>query len=152
MCVSSVHIHHCCVFTCPGLGQENASYRPDDPAIGSSGVEVPMDLPAPAASSSPSHHTGCTACKGMLQHMQAFKAVLNWTEYSVRERLCLLEMFKLAVRFLIDVFDLGEQLCSRPVGRRSDVRNVASAGYGSMLLIGWTLSWRRRRNKKEAGL
>ena len=37
---------------------------------------------------------------------------------------------------LIDVFDLGEQLCSRPVGRRSDVRNVPSAGYGSMLLIG----------------
>ena len=64
------------------------------------------------------------------------KAVLNWAEHSVREQLCLLEMFKLAVRFLIDVFDLGEQLCSRPVGRRSDVRNVPSAGYGSMLLIG----------------
>ena len=30
-------------------------------------------------------------------------------------------MFKLTVRFLIDVFDLGEQLWSRPVGRRSDV-------------------------------
>ena len=80
------------------------------------------------------------------------KAVLNWAEHSVREQLCLLEMFKLAVRFLIDVFDLGEQLCSRPMGRRSDVRNVGSAGYGSMLLIGWTLSWWRRRNKKEARL
>ena len=64
------------------------------------------------------------------------KAVLNWAEHSVREQLCLLEMFKLAVPFLIDVFDLGEQLCSRPVGRRSDVRNIPSAGYGSMLLIG----------------
>ena len=42
------------------------------------------------------------------------KAVLNWAEHSVREQLCLLEMFKLAVRFLIDVFDLGERLCSRP--------------------------------------
>ena len=30
-------------------------------------------------------------------------------------------MFKLVVWFLIDVFDLGEQLCSRPMGRRSDV-------------------------------
>ena len=64
------------------------------------------------------------------------KAVFNWAEHSVREQLCLLEMFKLAVRFLIDVFDLGEQLCSRPMDRRSDVRNVPSAGYGSMLLIG----------------
>ena len=69
-------------------------------------------------------------------HFTLIKAVLNWAEHSVREQLCLLEMFKLAVRFLIDVFDLGEQLCSRPVGRRSDVRNVPSAGYGSMLLIG----------------
>ena len=66
----------------------------------------------------------------------SLKAVLNWAEHSVREQLCLLEMFKLAVWFLIDVFDLGEQLCSRPMGRRSDVRNVGSAGYGSMLLIG----------------
>ena len=82
----------------------------------------------------------------------SIKAVLNWAEHSVREQLCLLEMFKLTVRFLIDVFDLGEQLCSRPMGRRSDVRNVPSARYGSMLLIGWTLSWRRRRNKKEARL
>ena len=49
------------------------------------------------------------------------KAVLNWAEHSVREQLYLLEMFKLVVRFLIDVFDLGEQLCSRPMGRRSDV-------------------------------
>ena len=64
------------------------------------------------------------------------KAILNWAEHSVREQLCLLEMFKLAVRFLIEVFDLGEQLCSRPVGRRPDVRNVPSAGYGNMLLIG----------------
>ena len=55
---------------------------------------------------------------------------------SVHEQLCLLEMFKLGVWFLIDVFDLGEQLCSRPMGRRSDVRNVGSAGYGSKLLIG----------------
>ena len=62
--------------------------------------------------------------------------VLNWAEHNVREQLCLLEMFKLAVWFLIDVFDLGEQLCSLPMGRRSDVRNVGSAGYGSMLLIG----------------
>ena len=65
-----------------------------------------------------------------------FKAVLNWAEHSVREQLCLLEMFKLAVRFLIDVFGLGEQLCSRPTGRCSDVRNVPSAEYRSMLLIG----------------
>ena len=64
------------------------------------------------------------------------KAVLNWAEHSVREQLCLFEMFKLAVRFIIDVFNIGEQLCSRPKGRRSDVRNVGSAGYGSMLLIG----------------
>ena len=64
------------------------------------------------------------------------KAVLNWAERSVHEQLCLLEMFKLAVWFLIDVFDLGEQLCSRPTDRRLDVRNVGSAGYGSMLLIG----------------
>ena len=66
----------------------------------------------------------------------SIKAVLNWAEHSVREQLCLLEMFKLVVWFLIDVFDLGEQLCSRPMGRRSDVRNVSSAEYGSMLLIG----------------
>ena len=66
----------------------------------------------------------------------AVKAVLNWAEHSVREQLCLLEMFKLAVRFLIDVFDVGEQLCSRPMGRRSDVRNIPSTGYGSMPLIG----------------
>ena len=66
----------------------------------------------------------------------AVTAVLYWAEHSVREQLCLLEMFKLAVRFLIDVFDLGEQPCSRPVGRRSDVRNVPIAGYGNMLLIG----------------
>ena len=80
------------------------------------------------------------------------KAILNWAKHSVHEQLCLLEMFKLAVWFLIDVFDLGEQLCLRPMGRRSDVRNVGRAGYGSKLLIGWTLSWRRRRNKKEARL
>ena len=35
-------------------------------------------------------------------------------EHGVHEKLCLLEIFKLAVWFLIDVFDLGEQLCSRP--------------------------------------
>ena len=64
------------------------------------------------------------------------KAVLNWAEHSVREQLCLLEIFKFAVRFLIDVFDHGEQLCSRPIGRCSDVRNVGSAGYWSKLLIG----------------
>ena len=86
------------------------------------------------------------------QQTTTLKAVLNWTEHSVREQLCLLEMFRLAVWFLIDVFDLGEQLCSRPMGRRSYVQNVGSAGYESMLLIGWTLSWRRRRNKKEARL
>ena len=68
--------------------------------------------------------------------MLTLKAVLNWAEYSVREQLCLLEIFKLVVWFLIDVFDHGEQLCSRPIGRRSDVRNVGSAGYGSKLLIG----------------
>ena len=45
-------------------------------------------------------------------------------------------MLKLAVWFLIDVLDLGEQLCSRPMVRRSDVRNVGSAGYGNKLLIG----------------
>ena len=67
---------------------------------------------------------------------ERIEAVLNWAEHSVREQLCLLEMFKLSVWFLIDVFDLGEQLCSRPMGRRSDVRNVGSAGYGRMLLIG----------------
>ena len=72
-----------------------------------------------------------TVCGGL-----RLKAVLNGAEHSVREQLCLLEMFKLVVRFLIDVFDLGEQLCSRPMGRRSDVRNVPRAGYGSMLLIG----------------
>ena len=73
---------------------------------------------------------------GELPSLRPFLIVLNWAEHSVREQLCPLEMFKLAVRFLIDVFDLGEQLCSRPVGRRSDIRNVPSAGYGSMLLIG----------------
>ena len=83
----------------------------------------------------------CSAVRpaGRLQdsrQRQVFKAVLNWAEHSVREQLCLLEIFKLAVRFLIDVFDLGEQLCSRPMGRCSDVRNVPIAGYGSMLLIG----------------
>ena len=36
------------------------------------------------------------------------RAVLNWAEHSVHEQLCLLEMFKLAVWFLIDVFELGE--------------------------------------------
>ena len=72
----------------------------------------------------------------VLQWQVTVKAVLNWAEHSVREQLCLLEIFKLAVRFLIDVFDLGEQLCSRPMGRRSDVRNVPIAGNGSMLLIG----------------
>ena len=90
--------------------------------------------------------------EGRLKEIARVKAVLNWAEHSVREQLCLLEMFKLAVRFLIDVFDLGEQPCSRPMGRRSDVRNVPIAGYGSMLLISWTLSWWRRRNKKEARL
>ena len=64
------------------------------------------------------------------------KTVLNWAEHSVHEQLCVLEMFKLAVWFLIDVFELGEQLCSRPMGRHSDVRNVGSEGYGSKLLIG----------------
>ena len=64
------------------------------------------------------------------------KVVLNWAEHSVHEQLCLLEMFKLAVWFLIDVFELVEQLCSRPMCRRSDVRNVGSAGYGSKFLIG----------------
>ena len=67
---------------------------------------------------------------------ESFKAVLDWAEHSVHEQLCLLEMFKLAVWFFIDVFELGEQLCSRPMGRRSDVRNVPSAGYGSKLLTG----------------
>ena len=43
--------------------------------------------------------------------MSRIKAVLNWTEHSVREQLCLLEMFKLAVRLLIDVFDLGCSGC-----------------------------------------
>ena len=57
-------------------------------------------------------------------------------EHGVHGQLCLLEIFKLAVWFLIDVFDLGERLCLRPMGRHSDVRNVASAGYGSKLLIG----------------
>ena len=57
-------------------------------------------------------------------------------EHGVHEQLCLLEIFKLAVWFLIDVFDLGERLRSRPIGTHSDVRNVASAGYGSKLLIG----------------
>ena len=66
----------------------------------------------------------------------AAKAVLNWAEHSLHEQLCLLEMFKLVVWFLIDVFDLGEQLCSRPMGRHSDVRNAGSAGYGSKLLTG----------------
>ena len=87
--------------------------------------------------------TGCAGCglhwvssPEIMCLFLLVKAVLNWAEHSVREQLCLLEMFKLAVRFLIDVFDLGEQLCSRPVGRRSNVRNVPSAGYGSMLLIG----------------
>ena len=64
------------------------------------------------------------------------KAVFNWTEHSFHEQLCLLEMFKLTVWFLIDVFDLGEEPCSRPIGRRLDVQNVGSAGYGSKLLIG----------------
>ena len=72
--------------------------------------------------------------------MGSLKAVLNWVEHSVHEQLCLLEIFKLAVWFSIDVFDLGEQLCSRAMGRRSDVRNVGSAGYGSKLLIRCTLS------------
>ena len=60
-------------------------------------------------------------CSETRDRMLALKAVLNWAEHSVREQLCLLEMFKLAVRFVIDVFDLGEQLCSRPMGRRSNV-------------------------------
>ena len=76
------------------------------------------------------------AKRALLSMGGSLKAVLNWAEHSVREQLCLLEMFKLAVRFLIDVFDLGEQPCSRPMGRRSDVRSVPIAGYGSMLLIG----------------
>ena len=72
----------------------------------------------------------------LLSNPMLLKDVLNWADHSVNERLCLMEMFKLAVWFLIDVFDLGEQLCSRPMGRRLDVRNVGSAGYGSKLLIG----------------
>ena len=60
--------------------------------------------------------------------ISSLKAVLNWAKHSVHEQLCLLEIFKLAVWFLIHVFDLGEQVCSRPMGRRSDVRNVGSAG------------------------
>ena len=59
------------------------------------------------------------------------KAVLNWAEHSVHEQLCLLEMFKLVVRFLIDVFDLDEQLCSRPVGRRSGVRMFPAHDMGA---------------------
>ena len=54
-------------------------------------------------------------------------------EHGVHEQLCLLEIFKLADWFLIDVFALGERLCSRPMGTHSDVRNVSSAGYGSKL-------------------
>ena len=65
-----------------------------------------------------------------------YRPFLTGSEHGVHEQLCLLEIFKLAVWFLIDIFDLGERLCSRPMGRRSDARNVASAGYGSKLLIG----------------
>ena len=82
----------------------------------------------------------------------ALRSFLIAPEHRVHEQLCLLEIFTLAVWFLIDVFNLGEQLCSRPMCRRSDARNVGSAGYGSKLLIGWTLSWGRRRNKKEVRL
>ena len=66
----------------------------------------------------------------------SLKAVLNWARLRVYEQLCLLEIFKLAVSFLIDVFALGERLCSRPMSTRSDARDVSSTGYGSKLLIG----------------
>ena len=77
------------------------------------------------------------------------RAVLNWARTRVYEQLCLLVIFKLRVLFLIDVFDLGDRLCSRPMSAHSDARDVSSTGYGSKLLIGWTLLWRSRRNKTE---
>ena len=69
-------------------------------------------------------------------HAHNIKAVPNWARTRVYEQLCLLEIFKLAVSFLIDVFDLGERLCSRPMSMHSDARDVSSTGYGSKLLIG----------------
>ena len=48
-----------------------------------------------------------------------FKAVLHWAQTCVYEQLCLLEIFKLAVSFLVDVFDLGERLCSRSMSTHS---------------------------------
>ena len=66
----------------------------------------------------------------------SLKAVLNRARLRVYEQLCLLEIFKLAVSFLIDVFALGERLCSRPMSTHSDARDVSSTGYGSKLLIG----------------
>ena len=64
------------------------------------------------------------------------KAILNWARTRIYEQLCLSEILKLMVSFLIDVFALGERLCSRPMSMHSDARNVASAGYRSKLLIG----------------
>ena len=81
--------------------------------------------------------------------LDCLKAVLNWAEHSVHEQLCLLEMFKLAVWFLIDVFDLGEQLCSRPMGMCSDVWIVGSTGYGGKLLIGRTLFVTEEKKQKR---
>ena len=72
--------------------------------------------------------------------IRSLKAVLNWVRTRVYEQLCLLEIFKLTVSFLIDVFALGERLCSRPMSMHSGARDVSSAGssagYGSKRLIG----------------
>ena len=46
--------------------------------------------------------------------LEALKTILNWAEHSVREQLCLLEMFKLAVRFLIVCLILASSCVQGP--------------------------------------
>ena len=65
----------------------------------------------------------------------ALRPFLIGPEHVFIEQLCLLDIFKLAVSF-VDVFTLGEWLCSRPMSTHSDAQDVSSAGYGSKLLIG----------------
>ena len=80
------------------------------------------------------------------------KAVLNWAW--TRCSWAALSVGNIQARGLVLNWCFGSWWAAvfKALGTHSDVRNVGSAGYGSKLLIGWTLSWRRRRNEKEGRL
>ena len=63
------------------------------------------------------------------------KAVLNWAW--TRCSWAALSVGNIQARGLVlRCFRSWQRMCSRPMGTHSDVRNVPSAGYESMLLIG----------------